>query len=182
VAIRIAITVIAVGLVLVAYAVLEVRVNQRVCSACGFKVSKDYAGECPRCDLTIKPQKRRWLRSAILALGALVVAGGAAILIDWPRTETDKAVRMVRESSSRIENFTIQQYLYTTVYKRKDDGEAIEIDGWRAEQPGGPHAAVTVEFNFSDVSGTHTAVWEVDTGLGRVEPKNQTARDMSWNH
>jgi rubrerythrin len=41
---------------LVAYSVIEKRLNQRACSVCGFSVSADAVNQpCPRCDAPITP-------------------------------------------------------------------------------------------------------------------------------
>ena len=42
--------------VLVVYALIEKRWNQRACPVCGFRVSADAVNEsCPRCDALINP-------------------------------------------------------------------------------------------------------------------------------
>ncbi|HVG20228.1 MAG TPA: hypothetical protein VNI02_14355 [Blastocatellia bacterium] len=43
------------GAVLIAYCMIEKRINQRACPACGYTVSVDAPDErCPRCDATIR--------------------------------------------------------------------------------------------------------------------------------
>ena len=185
--VRIAISIVVVGAFLIAYVIIEKRISQRTCASCGFRVSRDAPEGCPNCG-NERPANsttvRRWPRFGFIALIAvcIVAAEAAVVLIERGQSETDKAIRLVQESSSRIENFTIQQYLYTTVYKRKDDGEPVTILGWRAEQPDGPHIPVRVEFSFSEGDVTRVAVWDVDPGSGRVTPANESARDWSWNY
>ncbi len=101
--------------------------------------------------------------------------------MEYRQPESEKAIRLVRESKSRKENFTVQQYFYTTVYHRKEKGEPVEIEGWRAAQPGGPGAAVTVEFAYTDERGRASAVWEVDLKSKRITPRNPAADDISWH-
>jgi hypothetical protein len=94
--------------------------------------------------------------------------------------DTEKAIRLVRESNSRKENFTVQQYLYSTVYYLKGQGEAIEIDGWRATASD-LNSLITVEFSYTDKSGHHVALWEARIEEGKVTPINDSARDLSWH-
>jgi ribosomal protein S27AE len=48
-----------VAAVLIAYAIVEKRINQRGCPACGFRVSIDGLDEdCPRCGSLIPQHKR----------------------------------------------------------------------------------------------------------------------------
>jgi hypothetical protein len=123
-----------------------------------------------------------WTKLVFILVPLCIAAVDAAVLIKERRQpETEKAIRLVRESTSRKENFTVQQYLYTTVYYRKNRGEAIEIPGWRAEQAAGPGSVVTVEFSYRDRDGRHTAVWEVDLSEKRVTPKNEMANNLSWH-
>ncbi len=45
---------------LTAYALVEKRINQRACPACGFQVSADSVNEpCPRCAAIINPLPHR---------------------------------------------------------------------------------------------------------------------------
>jgi rubrerythrin len=47
---RIILAALIVGILLVAYVMLEKRINQRACAGCGFRVSIDGLDEdCPRC-------------------------------------------------------------------------------------------------------------------------------------
>jgi hypothetical protein len=183
----IAITIVVVGALLFAYTIVEKRISQRACPSCGARVSKDAPEGCSSCGAQLAVGSlpgRRWRRFAFVSLAALciVLTGAAVVFLERPRTETDKAIRLVQESRSRIENFTIQQYLYTTVYKQKDDGEPVTIGGWRAEQPDGPHTKVVVQFGFDTDGTAQVAAWEVDSRSGRVTPTNQVARDWSWNY
>lgn len=181
----IAISIVIVGALLFAYTLIEKRISQRACPSCGARVSKDAPEGCSSCGAQLVVGSipgRRWLRFAFVSLAAIgiVLMGAGVVFLERPRTETDKAIRLVQESSSRIENFTIQQYLYTTVYKQKDDGEPVTIGGWRAEQPDGPNTAVNVDFSFTENGVEHVAVWKV---VGeRVTPGSQAARDWSWNY
>jgi hypothetical protein len=44
------------AVVLMAYIMIEKRLNQRACPVCGFSVSADAVNEsCPRCDALINP-------------------------------------------------------------------------------------------------------------------------------
>jgi len=44
------------AVVLIAYVLIEKRINQRPCPVCGFQISADAVGEpCPRCDALINP-------------------------------------------------------------------------------------------------------------------------------
>jgi hypothetical protein len=47
---RLILAAVIIGFILVAYVMIEKRVNQRSCAACGYKVSVDGPDEdCPRC-------------------------------------------------------------------------------------------------------------------------------------
>ncbi|HWP41609.1 MAG TPA: hypothetical protein VNO14_00140 [Blastocatellia bacterium] len=130
----------------------------------------------------MKKLLNNWTKLVFIFLPLCIVAVDAAIIIkEHLDPETEKAIRLVRESTSRKENFTVQQYLYMTVYHRKSRGEAIEIRGWRAAQKAGPATDVTVEFSFSDKGVEQTAVWEVNLAEKRVTPKNDLARNLSWH-
>jgi hypothetical protein len=122
-----------------------------------------------------------WSRLAIILIPIVIVAVDAFVLI-WEHLEppAQKAIRMVRESNSRKENFTVQQYLYSTVYHRAGNGEPIVIDGWRALAESGA-GSITVEFRYSDSTGEHAATWDVELKGGKVSPKNDQALDLSWH-
>ena len=123
-----------------------------------------------------------WPRLVFIFLPLTIATVDAAVLIsEGLETETARAIRLVKESSSRKENFTVQQYLYTTVYYLKDKGEDIIIHGWRAEQPSGPGTPVTVVFSYSDSSGEHVATWEADLISPDVIPQDETASNLSWH-
>ena len=122
-----------------------------------------------------------WPKIAFICIPVCIVTVNAAVLLsEHLQPDTEKAIRLVRESNSRKENFTVQQYLYSTVYYLKRRGEAIEIEGWRAtaSEPGGP---ITVEFSYRDASGHHTPSWEARIKDGKVTPVNESARDLSWH-
>ena len=112
----------------------------------------------------------------------IVVVDGAVLVHERYQSETEKAIRIVRESVSRKESFTVQQYLYATVYHRKTAGEQVSIEGWRAEQPADGEGYVVVEFSFIDADGRHVATWRADVGKRTVDPQDQLARDLSWRH
>ena len=187
--------------VLVAYTMFEKRINQRACPECGFRLSMDAPeGDCARCNALIDREweadllgdvfssqnaSRRaiglWPKLVLVGvpLGIIVVAGGL-MMAEHLQTDADKAIRLVKESNSRKENFTVQQYLYFTVYHRRDQGEAITIEGWRAE-PAQPTAPIKVEFGYTDGEGRHIATWEASVKEGSVIPRNETASDISWH-
>jgi hypothetical protein len=187
--------------VLIVYSMIEKRINQRACPECGFRVSMDAPeGDCARCNALID---REWeddllgdvfssqhtstqtlgfwpgLVLAGVPLGIIAVAGGL-LMAEHRQSDSAKAIRLVKESSSRKENFTVQQYLYFTVYHRRDQGEAITIEGWQAE-PAQPAAPIKVEFSYTDGEGRHIATWEAGIQEGRVTPRNETASDISWH-
>jgi hypothetical protein len=119
-----------------------------------------------------------WPKLAFICIPICIITVNAAVLVsEHLQSDTQKAIRLVRESSSRKENFTVQQYLYSTVYYLKGQGEAIEIDGWRAIAS----SPITVEFSYSDKSGHHVASWEARIEEGKVTPLNDAARDLSWH-
>ena len=124
---------------------------------------------------------RNWPELVFILLPLTIVTVDAAVLIsEGLESETAKATRLVKESRSRKENFTVQQYLYTTVYYRKEKGEAVDIHGWQAAQPSGAQTPVTVTFSYSDRQGHHTATWEADVNRRNVIPKDETASKLSW--
>jgi len=130
--------------------------------------------------MTRKPLK--WPRLVFIFVPLLIVIVDAVVLVgERVQPDTEKAVRLVKESNSRKENFTLQQYLYTTVYHRKRSGEPITIEGWRATASAEPGTSTTVEFSYADSSGNHVAIWDANLRDGRVTPKNETALDLSWH-
>ena len=123
-----------------------------------------------------------WPRLVFILLPLTIATVDAAVLIsEGLETESARAIRLVKESRSRKENFTVQQYLYTTVYYRKDKGEAIIIHGWQAEQPSGTGTPVTVAFSYSDSKGEHVATWEADLASRDVIPQDEAANNLSWH-
>ncbi len=124
----------------------------------------------------------KWPILAFILVPLAVVAIDAAVLVTERRqSETEKAVRLVRESKSRKENFTVQQYLYMTVYHRKSQGEDVTINGWTAEQPSGPGTPVIVEFSFTDKNGRQSAKWRVQPGDKKALPLDEASNDISWH-
>lgn len=130
--------------------------------------------------MTRKPLN--WPKLVFIFVPLLIVVVDAVVLVgERLQPDAEKAIRLVKESNSRKENFTVQQYLYTTVYHRKTSGEPIDIEGWRATASADPGAPITVEFIYADSAGSHAAIWEADLRDGRVTPKNETALDLSWH-
>jgi protocatechuate 3,4-dioxygenase beta subunit len=123
-----------------------------------------------------------WPRLVFIFVPLLIVVVDAAVLLgEHLQPDTEKAIRLVRESNSRKENFTLQQYLYTTVYHRKANGEPITIEGWRATVTGEQGSPITVEFSYADSAGRYVAIWEANLRKGSVNPKSQAALDLSWH-
>lgn len=123
-----------------------------------------------------------WPKLVFIVLPLLIVSGDAFLLVrERLQPQSEKAIRLVKESNSRKENFTMQQYLYTTVYYRRDQGEAITIEGWRAVSQSETGAAIVVEFSYVDSSGTHIAQWEARLRDRTVTAKNEAALDVSWH-
>ena len=130
--------------------------------------------------MTRKPLN--WPRLVFISVPLVIVIVDAVVLVgEHFQPGAEKAIRLVKESNSRKENFTVQQYLYTTVYHRQKSGEAIEIEGWRATASAEPRAPVTVEFGYADSTGGHVAIWEANLRDGTVTPKNETALGLSWH-
>jgi hypothetical protein len=124
---------------------------------------------------------RSWPKLVFTIIPSLIVAGaGAALTYEHLQSDAGKAIRLVKESSSRKENFTIQQYLYTTVYHRQDRGESIQIGGWRARALDS-RALIEVDFVFTDSEGEHVATWLADVKRGLVTAQNEAAKDLSWH-
>jgi len=131
---------------------------------------------------TMRRHLHRWPFLAFILVPTVLAAVDAAVLVNEQRQpETEKAIRLVRESKSRKENFTVQQYLYTTVYHRKNQGEDVTIDGWSAEQPSGPGTPLIVEFSFADKDGRRAARWRVQPGDKKAVPLDEVAGDISWH-
>ena len=123
-----------------------------------------------------------WPRLVFIFVPLVIVIVPATVLVsEHLQSETEKAIRLVRESHSRKENFTIQQYLYATVYHRKAGGESITIEGWRATPSIETSGPMIVEFSYEDSMGRHAAMWEAVLANGSVIPKNEAALDLSWH-
>jgi hypothetical protein len=122
-----------------------------------------------------------WPKLVFAVIPITVVLGAGAVLTyEHFQSFESKAIRLVKESNSRKENFTIQQYLYTTVYYRRDRGESIVIDGWHA-RPLEDATLMKIDFTYTDSVGEHTATWLADLKRNIVTPENETARDLSWH-
>jgi hypothetical protein len=122
-----------------------------------------------------------WPKIVFIVLPLLIVCIDAFVLVRERRQpQTEKAIRLVKESNSRKENFTVQQYLYSTVYYRRDQGEEISIGGWRA-LPAQPDEPISVEFGYADSGGNHIAIWEASLKDGTVGARNEAALDLSWH-
>jgi hypothetical protein len=132
--------------------------------------------------ITMRGFPDNWPKFAFIYLPLLIVVVAATVLVrEQLQPDTAKAIRLVRESNSRKENFTVQQYLYSTVYYRQRQGEPVQIDGWRADNSPDPASAITVEFSYSDSSGPHVATWEANVKAGQTTPLNDAARELSWH-
>ncbi|HKV41080.1 MAG TPA: hypothetical protein VJX67_17875 [Blastocatellia bacterium] len=133
---------------------------------------------------------RQWPRIALILVPSLIVTVDASVLLQrWREPDAEKAVRIVRASSSHIESFTIQQYLNSTIFHARDAAEDLggayggvtRIEGWRASQFPGNHAPVRVRFSYSAGGVEHIAEWLVDVHTGVVKAASAAARDLSWN-
>src|SRR5205085_10568079 len=123
-----------------------------------------------------------WPKIAFVYLPLLLTLGaGVEIAREQLQPDTVKAIRQVRESNSRKENFTVQQYLYSTVYYRQRQGEAIQIDGWQANTIDDSARIVRVRFRYSDGNGTHIATWQADMLSGETTSVDDAARALSWH-
>lgn len=124
---------------------------------------------------------KNWPILAFILIPALIITVDAVVLVgERLQPDSQKAIRLVKESNSRKENFTVQQYLYTTVYYRARRGEPVVVGGWDASQADGA-GRFLVEFSYSDSEGTHVAVWEADLTSATVTAKNDLALDLSWH-
>ena len=124
-----------------------------------------------------------WTRVVLIGLPLLLIGFDAAILFaEWRQSDAEKAVRLVRESKSRKENFTVQQYLYATVYHRQNQGEAITIEGWRVEPDiDSLPLAFLVSFTWADADGQHIATWQANLQEKKVVSKDKEADELSWH-
>ncbi len=124
----------------------------------------------------------RWPKIAFVYLPLLIILAAAAALVrEHLQPDTEKAIRVVRESNSRKENFTVQQYLYSTVFYRQRQGEAVEIEGWHAAPATDPASRIVVQFSYRDAGGQHVATWAADIKAGLVTPLDDAARELSWH-
>ena len=123
-----------------------------------------------------------WPKIVFLILPLCIAAVDAAVMIGEHRqSDAEKAIRLVRESNSRKENFTVQQYLYATIFHRQRLGQSVEVEGWRAVASPDSTASITVDFSYADGFGQHVATWEANLQENRVTPLNDAARDLSWH-
>src|ERR1051325_535588 len=116
---------------------------------------------------------RNWPKVVLILVPLAIFAiDAAALFAEWRQPASQKAVQLVRESKSRKENFTVQQYLYATVYHRQKQGESITIEGWRAEPvAAGADKQFSITFAYTDADGRHTPLWEANVGEKTVAPK-----------
>ena len=122
-----------------------------------------------------------WPRLVFISVPLLIVMVDTVVLVgESHQPDSEKAIRLVKESNSRKENFTIQQYLYMTIYHRKANGEPITVKGWRTEKSGESDAPIAVEFSYADSTGSHVVMWEANLKTGSVTPKNEAALGLSW--
>ena len=125
---------------------------------------------------------KTWPRLVFILLPLSIIAvDGAVLTSEWLESDAEKAIRIVKESPSRKEGFSVQQYLYTTIYHRRTQGDRVEIEGWRGEHAPAAQSTVTVEFSYSDTIGRHTAAWSVDIQTKKAIPQNETASSLSWH-
>lgn len=130
-----------------------------------------------------------WTRVVLIVVPLCVIVFDAAVLFaEWRQTDAEKAVRLVRESKSRKENFTVQQFLYATVYHRREKGEAVTIEGWRVEPDAASAESLAsgagdflVSFVYTDAGGKHTALWQANPKTKRIISKNEAADELSWH-
>jgi hypothetical protein len=121
-----------------------------------------------------------WPRLLLLIVpSAVLVLTGSLLLYEHFQSDTEKAIRLVKESGSRKERFTVQQYLYSTLYNRKDEGEQITIHGWEAARA--EAGEMRVVFTYIDSDGEHVAEWSANLDRSSVDPLNETARYLSWH-
>jgi hypothetical protein len=124
---------------------------------------------------------RSWLSLVFIIIPVFIITVDAVVLVRERRQpRSQKAIRLVKESNSRKENFTVQQYLYTTVYHRRTLGEPITLEGWRASGSDAD-GLYLVEFAYADSQGGHVARWEANLSSASVTAKNETALDLSWH-
>ena len=123
---------------------------------------------------------KNWPRIVFIAVPLMIaLVDGTVLLRERLASVEQKAIRLVKESNSRKENFTVQQYLYTTVYHRLSRGESVAIQGWYTVALDARR--LMVDFKYSDDAGDHVASWLADLEQGSVSPKNETALELSWH-
>ena len=123
---------------------------------------------------------KNWPRIVFIAVPLMIaLVDGTVLLRERLASVEQKAIRLVKESNSRKENFTVQQYLYTTVYHRLSRGESVAIHGWYTVALDARR--LMVDFKYSDDAGDHVASWLADLEQGSVSPKNETALELSWH-
>lgn len=124
---------------------------------------------------------RTWPSLVFIIIPAFIITVDAVVLVrERLQPDSQKAIRLVKESNSRKENFTVQQYLYTTVYHRKSQGEPITLEGWHAAASD-VDGLFLVDFGYVDWEGRHVATWEGNLSRANVVPKNDAALDLSWH-
>lgn len=118
--------------------------------------------------------------SVVLVLVPLLIAciDVASLLRRHVEPPTKRAIWAVKDSSSRIESFSVQQYLYSTLYQGNESGAKLQVVGWSANAR--DQRVTEVEFAYSEGAASHTARWSVDGATGRVQPENDDARNLSW--
>jgi hypothetical protein len=121
-----------------------------------------------------------WPRLVFILVPFSIIAVDAVVLVaERLQPDSAKAIRLVKESNSRKENFTVQQYLYATVYHRAENGEPVTIEGWHASVTDSD--SIMVEFRYKDSSGSHVAIWQANLERGTVTAENETAIELSWH-
>ena len=124
---------------------------------------------------------RNWPKLVFLYLPLFIIAVDASVLLyEYRKPDSEKAARLVRESISRKQGFTVQQLLYATVYHRKKNGEALTIEGWQVEPAKSANSNFIVQFSFADAAGRHVGIWHVDLEKRSVAPQDEMATDLSW--
>jgi hypothetical protein len=130
----------------------------------------------------MKVSLKNWPKLVFFFVPAIIAAIAATVMaIEYLQPDTEKAIRAVKESPSRKEGFSVQQYLYATLYHEKDQGAAIEIAGWRAEPSTDRDAPIIVVFSYRDQRGWHVARWGVNLELKKLTPLDEISGDLSWH-
>jgi hypothetical protein len=123
------------------------------------------------------------LSAAVLTLVPIFIAVTDAAIVLGRRVEpaTEKAIRIVKESSSPIESFSIEQYLNGTLYYRGQRDSNVRIQGWTAHTIPEVVGKVSVEFGYSEGATTHLAHWTVNVPTRKVNADNADAAALSWS-